>query len=41
MILKINGEFTELFYCFRHKRWNFIDDEMNCCQQEKEDVLHD
>lgn len=34
--LLINGEVTELKYCSKHDKWNYFDDEYNCCQDEKE-----
>lgn len=37
--LKINKEFTELIYCYKHNEWFYIDDEMYCCERENEILL--
>jgi hypothetical protein len=36
-IIKINGEPLEEMYCEIHHRWYWVDDEMNCCEQEREE----
>ena len=39
MMLSINGVTTEHWYCQKHHKWNPVDDEMNCCEREKENDL--
>lgn len=40
-ILKINNEPIEEYYCEIHKKWNWVEDEMNCCAIEIEERLCD
>lgn len=40
-ILKINSEPLEIYFCKKHEKWNNIDNEMNCCAMEIEELLQE
>lgn len=39
MIIKINNEAIEEYYCEVHKEWNQYGDEMNCCARQLEEEM--